>query len=119
MFSPSAKSIARAVLAAAALLVPTVPVSAAEFNVNANVQRVLELTNNERAKAGVGPLALSGELTTAAQNYSQVMGSSACFAHTCGAVPEFTERIAQAGYGDLTAAAENIGAGYPTPEAVV
>jgi uncharacterized protein YkwD len=114
-----AKPIARAVVAAAALLIPTLPVAAADYEANASVMRVLELTNLEREKAGVGPLVLSAELTAAAQTYSQVMASGDCFAHTCGTTPNFTDRLVQAGYGDLTAAAENIGAGYRSPEAVV
>lgn len=115
----SVKSITPVLLAAAALLIPTLPVSAAEYDVKASVSRVLELTNMERQRAGVAPLTLSSELTAAAQSYSQVLAETGCFAHTCGPVPNFTDRIGQAGYVDLTAAAENIGAGYPTPESVV
>jgi uncharacterized protein YkwD len=81
--------------------------------------RVFELTNSERQKAGLGPLALSAQLTNAAQNYSQVLATTGCFLHTCGPVPNFAERDAQAGYIDWTSIGENIAAGYPTPEAVV
>jgi len=111
--------IASALLAAGALLVPALPVSAAEFDINASASRVLELTNMERAKAGVPPLKLSGELTAAAQDYSNVLVQTGCFAHTCGAVENFADRIGLAGYSGMTAAAENIAEGYPTPEAVV
>jgi uncharacterized protein YkwD len=83
------------------------------------VTRVLDLTNIERKKAGLGPLALSSELNDAAQKYSQVLALTGCFEHTCGAVPNFAERVGQSGYTGWTALAENIAAGYPTPEAVV
>jgi uncharacterized protein YkwD len=116
---PYGKSVACALFAAAAVLVPTLPVSAAEYDINASVARVLELTNVERQKAGVPPLTLSSELTAAAQGYSQVLAESGCFAHTCGAVPKFTDRIDLAGYAGFTAIAENIGAGFPTPESVM
>jgi uncharacterized protein YkwD len=83
------------------------------------ISRVLELTNVERQRAGLAPLALSTELTGAAQEYSQVLASTGCFEHTCGAVPNFADRAARSGYTGWTALAENIAAGYPTPEAVV
>jgi uncharacterized protein YkwD len=81
--------------------------------------RVLDLTNAERQKVGLGPLSVSAELQDAAQSYSQVLASSGCFQHTCGAVPDFVQRDSQAGYSGWTALGENIAAGYPTPEAVV
>jgi uncharacterized protein YkwD len=88
-------------------------------NAAAQTARVLELTNAERARAGLPPLALSTQLTEAAQQYSDVLATDACFAHTCGPVPEMTQRDAQAGYTGWTALGENIAAGYPSPEAVV
>jgi uncharacterized protein YkwD len=83
------------------------------------VGRVLELTNAERQNAGLAPLELSPELEDSAQSYSQVLASSGCFDHTCGPVPNFADRDGQAGYTDWTDIAENIAAGFPTPEAVV
>ncbi|MCA1645582.1 MAG: CAP domain-containing protein [Chloroflexi bacterium] len=85
----------------------------------ASVSRVLELTNGERQKGGLRTLALSSELNAAAQGYSHVLATTACFEHTCGPVPNFADRIGQAGYRGWTAVAENIAAGYPTPDAVV
>lgn len=86
---------------------------------DAAVARVLELTNIERQRVGVPALALSTELTDAAQTYSVVLATSGCFAHTCGPVPDMADRLGQAGYQGWTAIAENIAAGYPTPDAVV
>jgi uncharacterized protein YkwD len=83
------------------------------------VARVIELTNLERQKAGLEPLALSSELSDAAQEYSQVLATTGCFEHTCGAVPNFADRAGRSGYTGWTALAENIAAGYPTAEAVV
>jgi uncharacterized protein YkwD len=114
-----AKWIVRGLLAAAALLLTSVPVLAADLDENASATRVFELTNIERAKAGVPPLALSGELTNAAQTYSTVLAESGCFAHTCGPVPDFSVRITQSGYTGMLAAGENLAAGYRTPEEVI
>ena len=83
------------------------------------VARVLELTNNERQKSGLRPLTLSAELNNAAQKYSLVLATSGCFDHICGPIPNFADRAGQAGYTGWTALAENIAAGYPTPEAVL
>jgi uncharacterized protein YkwD len=85
----------------------------------AQVMRVLDLTNAERDKAGLPPLALSPELTTAAQGYSQVLATGGCFAHTCGPVPDLADRDAAAGYGGWTWLGENIAGGFTTPESVV
>ena len=92
---------------------------AAPDNAAAQTERVLELTNAERARAGLPPLAISTQLTEAAQQYSDVLATDACFAHTCGPVPEMAQRDAQAGYTGWTAIGENIAAGYPSPEEVV
>jgi len=102
------------------LLLVNAPLRAtAAPDMTASLQRVLDLTNVERKKVGARPLAVSTELNVAAQQYSQVLASSDCFAHTCGPVPEMSDRMGQAGYQNWTALGENIAAGYPTPEAVV
>jgi len=81
--------------------------------------RVLALTNAERADAGLGPLESSPELTAAAQAYAEVLSQGGCFEHTCGPVPELADRLGQAGYVGWQRIGENIAAGYPTPEAVI
>ena len=83
------------------------------------VQRVVDLTNVERQKAGLGTLRLNRTLTDAAQAYAVVLATGPCFEHTCGPVPTFEARINRAGYLGWTAIGENIAAGYPTAEAVV
>lgn len=101
------------------LLLSHVPLAVAAADTDVSVARVLELTNIERQKVGAPPLVASSELTSAAQAYSVVLASSGCFAHTCGPVPDMADRLGQAGYQGWTAIAENIAAGYPTPEDVV
>ena len=83
------------------------------------VARVIALTNVERQKAGLPPLVAQANLTQAASGYAAVLSSGSCFAHTCGLVPKFIDRAAQAGYTNWSALAENIAAGQRTPEAVV
>lgn len=100
-------------------LLPGTVAAATPQNDAGTVMRVLELTNGERQKAGLRPLALSSELNVAAQTYSQVLATSGCFEHTCGPVPNFADRAAQSGYANFIELGENIAAGYPTPEAVV
>jgi uncharacterized protein YkwD len=120
-FRRFARPLAGLLLLPLALLRPAVPAIAGGAPDNAAPQatRVLELTNAERAKAGLPPLTLSTQLSQAAQQYSQVLATDACFAHTCGPVPEMIQRDAEAGYTGWTAVGENIAAGYPSPEAVV
>lgn len=83
------------------------------------VTRVIALTNAERQKAGLAPLAEQANLMNAAGSYAGVLASGTCFAHTCGPVPNFSDRATQAGYSNWSALAENIAAGQRSPEAVV
>jgi uncharacterized protein YkwD len=106
-------------LALPSILQPGLVAAAPSQDQTAFAARVLELTNAERQKLGLPPLAESEELQTSAQDYSQVLASSSCFDHTCGPVPNFVDRNDQAGYTGWTAIGENIAAGYPTPEQVV
>jgi uncharacterized protein YkwD len=99
-------------------LVPAAPAAAGQPEPG-YVGRVLELTNAARLEAGLPPLAISDELENAAQSYSQVLASSGCFGHTCGAVPNFIDRDALSGYTGWVALGENVAAGYATPESVV
>lgn len=85
--------------------------------------RVVQLTNAERAKAGLAPLTVNANLTSAAQSYSGVLAQDACFAHTCGSQPDLGKRLQAAGYTFIGYRSwtygENIAAGYSTPDAVV
>jgi len=101
------------------LVVQTAPALAAPQYDRGFASQVLDLTNAERSRAGLGPLALSAQLNDAAQSYSQVLAGGACFEHTCGPVPTFGDRVGQAGYNGWNALGETIASGYPTPEAVI
>ncbi|MDQ6674240.1 MAG: CAP domain-containing protein [Chloroflexota bacterium] len=85
--------------------------------------RVVQLTNAERAKAHLPPLATNASLTSAAQNYAGVLSQDKCFAHTCGPQPDLKKRLESAGYTFSGyrgwSYGENIAEGYQTPEAVV
>jgi uncharacterized protein YkwD len=109
----------RALITFGALLLAlqALPVAAAGQDVD--VARVVELTNAERQRAGLPPLVFNPQLSDAAQSYSQVLAAGTCFEHTCGAVPNFADRLRQSGYAGWTTIAENIAAGYPSPDAVV
>lgn len=78
--------------------------------------RVLQLVNGARSQAGLTPLVSNDALTSAAQSYAQLMASTNCFSHTCGSVPDFSQRITLAGYTNWRNLGENIAAGYPTPD---
>jgi uncharacterized protein YkwD len=92
---------------------------AAPIDQLAATSRVLDLTNNERNKAGLAPLTASVELQAAAQSYTLVLASGDCFAHTCGPMPNFADRDAAAGYAGWWSLGENLAGGYSTPEEVV
>ena len=94
-------------------------IASADAERDANIARVLELTNIERQKVGAPPLAVSPELSNAAQSYSEVLATTGCFEHSCGPVPDVAARLVKSGYQGWTGWAENIAWGYPSPEAVV
>lgn len=81
--------------------------------------QVIDLTNAERQRAGLAPLFYNPQLAQAAQGYASVLAGGSCWAHTCGPVPDFSQRIVNAGYSGWTALGENIAGGQPTPESVV
>ncbi|MGF1499060.1 MAG: CAP domain-containing protein [Elainellaceae cyanobacterium] len=82
------------------------------------VSRILELTNLRRSESGISPLTLNADLNEAAQLHSEDMALEDFFSHTGSDGSTPFDRIAETGY-DYAVAAENIAAGYATPEAVV
>ncbi|MGB3492892.1 MAG: CAP domain-containing protein [Elainellaceae cyanobacterium] len=82
------------------------------------IQEVLDLTNQERATAGLQPLTLDIQLNRAAQEHSESMAVDDFFDHTGVDGSSPFDRINAEGY-DYQRAAENVAAGYATPEAVV
>lgn len=81
--------------------------------------QVFELTNLERAAAGVDQLILSPELTQAAQDYAEVLARGDCFGHACGPQADLRSRVERSGYTDWTRIGENIAAGQRSPEEVM
>lgn len=80
--------------------------------------RVIDLTNQERSKAGLQALTFEHRLATAAEKHSQDMALQDYFSHQQpnGGTPG--DRITATGY-QWSSYAENIAAGMSTPEAVV
>jgi uncharacterized protein YkwD len=80
--------------------------------------RVVELVNQERTKVECQPLAINAALTAAAQAHTTDMALKDYFSHTGLDGSQPWDRMTRAGY-TWTMAAENIAAGYATPESVV
>ncbi|MGB3508712.1 MAG: CAP domain-containing protein [Microcoleaceae cyanobacterium] len=82
------------------------------------INRVVELTNIERTQLGLSPLTINFQLTSAAQTHSANMALQDFFDHTGLNGSSIGDRVAATGY-QYSIVAENIGAGYSTPEEVV
>jgi uncharacterized repeat protein (TIGR01451 family) len=80
--------------------------------------QVINLVNQERVNAGCAPLAFNQQLTAAAQGHSTDMALNDFFSHTGSNGSSPWERIDDTGY-QWSYAAENIAAGYTTPQAAV
>ncbi|MCL7429591.1 CAP domain-containing protein [Streptomyces sp. YS415] len=80
--------------------------------------RVVELTNRERAGAGLAPLAVDPVLTTAAQAHSADMVARAFYSHTCPDGSRPWDRAAAAG-SRRRSIGENIACGQRSPAEVV
>jgi uncharacterized protein YkwD len=81
-------------------------------------EEVVALTNEERAKVGCPDLTVSPQLTQAAQEHSADMAVNDYFSHTSLDGRSPWDRIRATGY-EYSRAAENIAAGYPTPQHVM
>ena len=82
------------------------------------INQVVELTNQERAKAGLQPLTLNNQLTQAAQDHSDSMAVDDFFSHTGADGSSVGDRVRETGY-NYSTAGENIAAGQRTAEDVV
>ena len=81
-------------------------------------QRVVTLTNNRRRNHGCNNLSQNDALNTAAQTHTRKMANRNTLSHELPGEPSLGTRVRRAGY-NWTMVAENIAAGYTTPEAVV
>ena len=82
------------------------------------INRVLELTNEERAKAGLDPLKLNNKLANAADDHSDSMAQDDFFSHTGADGSSVADRVQSNGY-QYSTVGENIAAGQTTAEDVV
>jgi uncharacterized protein YkwD len=82
------------------------------------INQVLELTNAERAKAGLKPLTLNNQLAQAAQGHSDSMAADDFFSHTGADGSDVSDRVQDTGY-QYSHAGENIAAGQKTAAEVV
>ncbi|MFQ3661039.1 MAG: CAP domain-containing protein [Chloroflexaceae bacterium] len=80
--------------------------------------QVLALLNAERARAGCQPLSLDSRLMGAAQQHSEDMATNNFVGHTGSNGSTLAQRVNAVGY-TWSALAENVAAGYTTPEAVM
>ena len=81
-------------------------------------ERVIERVNFHRARHGLAPLRSNARLAAAAQAHSETMRTARCFDHVCDGEGDLGSRLERAGYLYRTAA-ENIAAGFESPETVV
>ncbi|MEY9988839.1 uncharacterized protein YkwD [Streptomyces sp. V4I8] len=79
---------------------------------------VVDLTNRERTRAGLRPLAVDPALTAAAQTYSSDMATRAFYSHTSPEGSQPWDRAAAAG-SRMRAIGENIACGQRSPAEVV
>jgi hypothetical protein len=82
------------------------------------INQVVELTNAERAKAGLNPLTLNNQLVQAAQGHSDSMAADDFFSHTGVDGSDVSDRVQDTGY-QYSHAGENIAAGQKTAAEVV
>lgn len=85
---------------------------------SAYAAQVVELINAQRANAGLSPLSVQSQLGSAAQLHSEDMACNNYFSHSGLDSSTVATRIERQGY-HWSAAGENIGAGYSSPESVV
>ncbi len=80
--------------------------------------RILELVNIERTKRELDPLSIDNQLDQAANFHNDEMVRADMMSHQLPGEADLGERVSATGY-SWTRVAENIAAGYTTPEAVV
>lgn len=81
------------------------------------VNAVVNLVNQERSKAGCGPVRVDERLNRAASKHSADMQARGYFSHDSPDGRNFVDRVKAEGY--PSPGAENIGKGYRTAEAVM
>jgi uncharacterized protein YkwD len=82
------------------------------------IQQVLDITNSERARAGLSPLRLHSQLNAAAQAHSNDMARNNFLSHTGSDGSSPFDRMKRHGY-TVGWAAENVASGHSSPQDVM
>jgi len=88
------------------------------IQVSRDVYDVWQLTNQVRAQHGLRPLSFNQRLYAAAQNHSNDMARHGFMSHQGSNGSSMSDRVRAVGY-NYSSIAENVAAGYRTPEEVV
>jgi uncharacterized protein YkwD len=109
-----------ALIAALALVLPTAaespkPESSSAYDVKAE-QRLLELTNQERQRAGAPPLEIDPGLTEAARRHAALIASQGKLSHQFPGEPPLMKRLSKASL-HLNDAGENVAFGSDVDQA--
>jgi uncharacterized protein YkwD len=96
-------------------------VSRGRFNgastIGQTLQRIVDLVNAARRDAGIGPVAVSGLLTTVAGSYSRVQAAQGNLSHVGPDGSRIGDRISRSGY-QWSVCGENLAAGPANPDKV-
>lgn len=115
-----ARTLLLAVLATAAFgATATGHPARADSKAAAFIDRVLQLTNDERRKQGLAPLVQSDKLASSAHWKAEDMATKNYFDHSDQNGQDFIDRAEHYGFANWTFLGENIAAGQTTPEEVV
>ncbi|RMD83441.1 MAG: CAP domain-containing protein, partial [Chloroflexi bacterium] len=102
------------------LLLMTIPMPPASLHAQTDVrQQVIELTNQIRMANGLPPLKRNDNLQAAADWITQDNASQNTLSHTDSLGRTIGQRFPAFGYNNYSLIAENLAAGYPTPDAVM
>jgi uncharacterized protein YkwD len=85
----------------------------------ADEDRIVELVNAERARAGLAPLTRQAQLAAAAGDYAVTIAGTGSFSHDAVDGSRLQERGEAHGYFGWTFRGENLAAGQDSPERVV
>lgn len=97
---------------------PTPPATTPTVQVSAEAQRVVDLTNAERAKVGSAPVTIDARLVSAAQKHSWDMANVRSLSHSGSDGSGPKDRMVSAGYSGNWWA-ENVASGYPNADEVM
>jgi|GEM_PF-790765 len=100
-----------------ALIQLSLTLTAAEFSVSSDEQKILEFTNKEREKEGAPALKMNEKLFQAARDHSRNMARQQILSHGLDGKQAW-DRVSKTGY-KYTAVAENVAFNQKSPKGVV